>query len=90
MAAVDIQSPEGYRQHLARAGFAAIEAEDLSPEWVGILRERRRMFARMRGDTVARLGEARYEEYNQLTRSSWASSRRASWGGGRFSATAGR
>jgi sarcosine/dimethylglycine N-methyltransferase len=90
MVAVDIQSPEGYRQHLARAGFAAIEAEDLSPEWVGILRERRRMFARMRADTVARLGEARYEEYNQLYGFFVGLVEAGKLGGGRFSATAGR
>jgi sarcosine/dimethylglycine N-methyltransferase len=88
MAAVDIQSPEGYRQHLARAGFAGIEAEDLSPEWVSILRERRRMYVRMRADTVARLGEARYEEYNQLYAFFVGLVEAGKLGGGRFSATA--
>jgi len=66
MAAVSLQSIAGYRGLLARAGFAEIEAEDLSAEWIGILRERLRMYQALRGDTVARFGQARYDEYNQL------------------------
>jgi ubiquinone/menaquinone biosynthesis C-methylase UbiE len=66
MAAVSLQSIDGYRGLLARAGFVSIEAEDLSPEWIGILRERLRMYRAMRERTVARLGAARYDEYNQL------------------------
>jgi ubiquinone/menaquinone biosynthesis C-methylase UbiE len=66
MAAVSLQSLDGYRGLLARAGFAGIEAEDLSPEWIPILRERLRMYRAMREQTVARFGPARYEEYNQL------------------------
>jgi ubiquinone/menaquinone biosynthesis C-methylase UbiE len=66
MAAVSLQSIAGYRGLLARAGFAEIEAEDLSAEWIGILRERLRMYQTLRGDTVARFGQARYDEYNQL------------------------
>jgi len=66
MAAVSLQSIAGYRGLLARAGFAGIEAEDLSAEWIGILRERLRMYQALRGDTVARFGQARYDEYNQL------------------------
>ena len=34
----------------------AVEAEDLSAEWIGILRERLRMYRGLRDDTVARLG----------------------------------
>jgi sarcosine/dimethylglycine N-methyltransferase len=90
MAAVDIQTLEGYRQLLARAGFAGIEAEDLSPDWVKILQERRRMYVKMRADTVARLGEARYEEYNQLYAFFVGLVEAGKLGGGRFSATAGR
>jgi ubiquinone/menaquinone biosynthesis C-methylase UbiE len=66
MAAATLQSVAAYRGLLARAGFADIEAEDLSAEWMAILRERVRMYAAMREDTVARLGQARYDEYNQL------------------------
>ena len=66
MAAVNVQSIAGYRTLLARAGFAGIDADDLSGEWIGILRERFAMYRSLRTDTVARLGEARYEEYCQL------------------------
>jgi sarcosine/dimethylglycine N-methyltransferase len=66
MAATTLQSIAGYRGLLARAGFTGIEAEDLSAEWTGILRGRLRMYRAMREDTVARLGQARYDEYNQL------------------------
>jgi sarcosine/dimethylglycine N-methyltransferase len=66
MAATTLQSIAGYRALLARAGFAGVETEDLSAEWIVILRERVRMYAAMREDTVARLGQARYDEYNQL------------------------
>jgi hypothetical protein len=66
MAAVTLQSIDGYRALLARAGFADIEAEDVSGEWIGILRERLRMYRGLRESTVARLGQARYDEYNQL------------------------
>ena len=66
MAAVSLQSIDGYRRLLARAGFARVEAEDLSPEWIGILRGRLRMYRSMRAQTVARFGPAHYEEYNQL------------------------
>jgi sarcosine/dimethylglycine N-methyltransferase len=66
MAAVSLQSIAGYRGLLARAGFAGIEAEDLSAQWIDILRERLKMYQALRADTVARFGQARYEEYNQL------------------------
>jgi sarcosine/dimethylglycine N-methyltransferase len=66
MTATTLQSIAGYRALLAHAGFVGVEAEDLSAEWITILRERVRMYAAMREDTVARLGQARYDEYNQL------------------------
>ena len=90
MAATSIQTPDGYRALLDRAGFAGIEAEDLSAEWVGILRERQRMYMRLRADTVARLGEARYEEYNQLHAFFVGLVEAGKLGGGRFSAAVGR
>ena len=66
MAAVTLQSIDGYRALLARAGFGAIDAEDLSAEWIAILRRRLEMYRSLRADTVARLGQARYDEYDQL------------------------
>ncbi len=66
MAAARLQTITGYRALLARAGFAGIEAEDLSAEWIGILRERLKMYRAMREDTVARFSQRRYDEYDQL------------------------
>ena len=66
MAAVTLQSIEGYREMLGRAGFAGIDAEDLSAQWIAILRERLRMYRGLRADTIARFGQARYDEYDQL------------------------
>jgi SAM-dependent methyltransferase len=89
MAAVTLQSLEGYRALLARAGFAVIEAEDLSGEWVGILKRRLEMYRALRTDTVARLGQARYDEYAQLYAFFVGLVEAGRLGGARFSATAG-
>jgi len=89
MAAVTLQSIESYRALLARAGFVAIGAEDLSAEWVAVLRRRLEMFKGLRADTVARLGQARYDEYEQLYAFFVGLLEAGKLGGGRFSATAG-
>ncbi len=85
MAATTLQSIAGYRGLLARAGFTGVEVEDLSAEWTGILRERVRMYRAMREDTVARLGRARYDEYNQLYEFFVGLVGAGKLGGGRFS-----
>jgi ubiquinone/menaquinone biosynthesis C-methylase UbiE len=90
MAAVTLQTIGGYRELLARAGFALVEAEDLSAEWIGILRERLRMYRGMREQTVARFGQARYDEYNQLYAFFVGLVEAGKLGGARFSATADR
>ncbi|HSE05725.1 MAG TPA: methyltransferase domain-containing protein [Methylomirabilota bacterium] len=90
MAAVTLQGIAGYRARLARAGFHGIEAEDLSAEWIGILRERLRMYRALREPTIARLGLARYDEYNQLYAFFVGLVEAGKLGGARFSATAGR
>ena len=89
MAAVTLQSIDGYRALLARAGFGAIDAEDLSAEWIGILRRRLEMYRGLRADTVARLGQARYDEYEQLYAFFVGLVEAGKLGGARFSATAG-
>ncbi|MBI2152950.1 MAG: hypothetical protein HYV92_11545 [Candidatus Rokubacteria bacterium] len=66
MAATGVESLEGYRRLLARAGFEAIAAEDLSDWWRRILRERLRMYRSLEADTVARFGQAHYDEYDPL------------------------
>jgi len=90
MAAVTLQSIAGYRALLARTGFGAVEAEDLSAEWIGILRERLRMYRGMRAQTVARFGPARYDEYNQLYAFFVGLVEAGKLGGARFSGTADR
>ena len=90
MAAVSLQSLDGYRGLLARAGFDGILAEDLSGEWITILRARLRMYRGLREQTVARLGQARYDEYNQLYRFFVGLVEAGKLGGGRFSAASGR
>jgi ubiquinone/menaquinone biosynthesis C-methylase UbiE len=90
MAAVSLQSLDGYRGLLARAGFDGIIAEDLSGEWITILRARLRMYRGLREQTVARLGQARYDEYNQLYGFFVDLVEAGKLGGGRFSAASGR
>src|SRR6266481_3879033 len=85
MAAVALQSIDGYRTRLARAGFDRIVAEDLSGEWIAILQERQRMYRGLREQTVARLGQARYGEYNQLYGFFVALVEAGKLGGARFS-----
>ncbi|HEV2054984.1 MAG TPA: methyltransferase domain-containing protein [Methylomirabilota bacterium] len=89
MAAVTLQSMDGYKALLARAGFGAIDAEDLSAEWIGVLRRRLEMYRGLRADTVARLGQTRYDEYNQLYAFFVGLVEAGKLGGARFSATAG-
>ena len=90
MAAVSLQSIAGYRTLLARAGFAGIEAEDVSAQWIDILQRRFAMYRGLRDDTVARLGEAGYEEYHQLYAFFVGLVAQGKLGGARFSAGADR
>jgi ubiquinone/menaquinone biosynthesis C-methylase UbiE len=87
MAATTLQTLDGYRSLLGRAGFTGVEAEDVSDEWRPILRARRAMYRATRADTVARLGEARYREYDQLYAFFVGLVEDGKLGGGRFSAT---
>ena len=90
MAATTLLTITGYRALLARAGFIGIEAEDLRAAWIGILRERLAMYRAMREDTVARVGQPRYDEYNQLYRFFVGLVEAGKLGGARFSGTAAR
>jgi ubiquinone/menaquinone biosynthesis C-methylase UbiE len=87
MAATTLQTLDGYRKLLGQSGFTAVQAEDLTDVWRRILRERLQMFRRMRDDTVTRLGEARYEEYDQLYTFFVGLVEGGKLGGGRFSGT---
>jgi SAM-dependent methyltransferase len=88
MAAVTLQTLDTYRGLLGAAGFTAVTADDLADEWRAILRGRLEMFRAMREDTVARLGEARYAEYDQLYAFFVGLIEAGKLSGGRFSATA--
>jgi hypothetical protein len=65
-----------------------VVVEDLADEWRAVLRARLEMFRAMRADTVARLGEARYQEYDQLYAFFVGLIEAGKLAGGRFSATA--
>jgi sarcosine/dimethylglycine N-methyltransferase len=87
MAATTLSTLEGYRALLGRAGFAGVEAEDLSDEWRPILRRRLEMYAALRDDTIARFGEAWYREYQQVYGFFVGLVEDGKLGGGRFSGT---
>jgi sarcosine/dimethylglycine N-methyltransferase len=87
MAATTLQSLEGYRTLLGAAGFHAVTAEDLTDAWRRILRARLEMFRAMREETVARLGEIRYREYDQLSSFFVGLIEAGKLGGGRFAAS---
>jgi sarcosine/dimethylglycine N-methyltransferase len=87
MAATTLQGLDGYRTLLGAAGFGAVSVEDLADEWRTILRARLQMFRAMREETIARLGEQRYREYEQLYAFFVGLIEAGKLGGGRFSAT---
>jgi sarcosine/dimethylglycine N-methyltransferase len=87
MAATTLQTLPSYRALLGRAGFAAVSAEDLSDEWRPILRSRLEMYRGQRDDMVARFGQARYDEYQQLYAFFVGLVEDGKLGGGRFAAT---
>ncbi len=87
MAATTLQSLDGYRQLLGAAGFHGVATEDLADEWRVVLRRRLEMFRAMREETVARLGEVRYREYDQLYAFFVGLIEAGKLGGGRFSAS---
>ncbi|MBI3636562.1 MAG: methyltransferase domain-containing protein [Candidatus Rokubacteria bacterium] len=88
MAAVNLQTLPGYRALLARAGFGAVDTEDLTDEWRPILRRRLEMYAALAPETIARYGEARYAEYQRIYAFFVELVEAGKLGGGRFSATA--
>ena len=87
MAATTLQSLDRYRALLGAAGFHGVVAEDLADEWRAILRARLATFRALREETSARLGEARYHEYEQLYAFFVGLIEAGKLGGGRFSAT---
>ena len=90
MAAVTLQSIEGYRELLARAGFARSRPRISPRSGSGSCASGCACTAGMREQTVARFGQARYDEYNQLYAFFVGLVEAGKLGGARFSATADR
>ncbi len=67
MAATTLQTLDRYRALVHRAGFAWVEVEDVTAEWAPLLRRRLSLYRSLRDETAARLGEARYRAYEQLS-----------------------
>jgi ubiquinone/menaquinone biosynthesis C-methylase UbiE len=87
MAAVTLQTLDGYRALLARVGFAAIDAEDLTDAWRPILKKRLETHRALREGTIARLGQTWADEYDQIYGVFVALVEAGKLGGGRFTAT---
>ena len=87
LAATSLQTLEGYRSLLGRAGFAAVEAEDLSGEWRAIVRKRLELHRALRPQREARFGRQHYVEYEQLHAFFVGLIEAGKLGGGRFTAT---
>lgn len=88
MAATTVQTLQGYRTLLGRAGFTAIEVEDVSDEWRPILRRRFDSYRATRAATVARFGEAWAGDYLELYAFFVGLVEAGKLGGGRCTATA--
>jgi sarcosine/dimethylglycine N-methyltransferase len=88
MAARTLLSPDGYRAALGRAGFGAVEAEDVADEWRPVLRARVERYRAERADVVARFGATWADEYERLFRFFVELVEAGKVGGGRFSGTA--
>jgi ubiquinone/menaquinone biosynthesis C-methylase UbiE len=61
----EIATEEDYRRWLHDAGLTIVKVINLSDEWTRILIERHAMYRSLRVQTVARLGQAHYERYDQ-------------------------
>lgn len=87
MAATSLQTFQGYRALLGRAGFNSVEAEDLSEEWRPIVRKRLERHRALRADGIAGLGDERDRDYAQLHAFFARLIEEGKLGGGRFTAT---
>jgi hypothetical protein len=88
MAATTLQSFDGYRALLGHAGFAGVEADDLSHEWRAVLRARLARHRAERPAMVARFGGAWADDYDRLFAFFVGLVDAGKVGGGRFSGTA--
>jgi ubiquinone/menaquinone biosynthesis C-methylase UbiE len=88
MAAATPQSLDSYRTLLGRAGFASVEADDLSHEWRGVLRARLERHRAERPALIARFGAGWTDDYDRLFAFFVGLVEAGKLGGGRFSGTA--
>jgi ubiquinone/menaquinone biosynthesis C-methylase UbiE len=86
IAAVGIETIDSYRKHLESAGFAAVEAEDLSSEWGPILRDRLAMYERLREEAKGAEGADPHAGYIAVYRHFVDLVSAGALGGGRFNA----
>jgi ubiquinone/menaquinone biosynthesis C-methylase UbiE len=63
--AAEAVTPQRYLDLLGAHGCAIEHCEDLSDEWTGILAGRLAMYRSLRDTTVARFGEAHYEDWDR-------------------------
>jgi ubiquinone/menaquinone biosynthesis C-methylase UbiE len=61
----EVASEADYRGWLQQAGLAVVRITDLSEEWTRILVERHAMYRSLQAQTVARLGQAHFDRYDQ-------------------------
>lgn len=87
MAATTLQTLDGYRGLLGRAGFTTVEGEDLSGEWRTIVRRRIELHRALRPEREARFGHRHYVEYDRLHAFFVGLIEAGKLGGGRFTAT---
>jgi ubiquinone/menaquinone biosynthesis C-methylase UbiE len=88
MAATTLQTLDGYRTLLGRAGFGAIQAEDLSDEWRRVVRDRIARLTAQRREVAGRLGADRAVAYDALHAFFLGLIEQGKLGGGRFTAVA--
>jgi SAM-dependent methyltransferase len=87
MAATTLQTLESYRALLGRAGFTAVEAEDLSAKWRAIVRQRLALHRALRREREARFGSRQYQDYDRLHEFFVGLIEAGKLGGGRFTAS---
>ncbi|KAB2873958.1 MAG: methyltransferase domain-containing protein [Burkholderiaceae bacterium] len=61
----EIETLDGYAQHLGACGMTIVQRLDLTAEWTRILVERHAMYRSLEPDTVARLGREHFERYDR-------------------------
>ena len=88
MAATTLQSLQGYRVLMGRAGFGAVEAEDIADDWRPVLRSRLERHRAERGEIITRFGPTWAEDYGRLFAFFVGLVEAGKLGGGRFTGTA--